>query len=206
MEEIVQEPIDGAGVISPFSPCLEPCALYQRFNGPAGIDLRRDTAKQIVHLRRVVTAATRERRVPDLIAVHGGSLAARPIHLPGDRPVMSRSVTLTDTAGCLVLDRVPGAVCLGACPLSPGAAGKRAVCDPGLADGWIEVAWSPPAEAGTARADLDAALDAFLSRRGLSRADLAGENIRIDLVYLGPSVGGCGRRLMIRTTALPPGG
>src|SRR5262245_19744505 len=68
-EELVQEPIDGVDVIEPLSPCLEPCALDQRLNGPVGINLRRDTAKQIVNLRRVVT-------------VHGGSLAARPIHLP----------------------------------------------------------------------------------------------------------------------------
>ena len=96
-------------------------------------------------------------------------------------------------------------MCLGACPPSPGAAGKRTACDPGLVDGWIEVAWSPPAEVGTARADLASALDAFLSQRGLSRADLAEDDIRIDLVYMGSSAGGCGRRLMIRTTALSSG-
>ena len=72
-------------------------------------------------------------------------------------------------------------------------------------DGWIEVAWSPPARSRTAKADLDAALDAFLSRRGLSLADLADDDIRIDLVYLGSSAGGCGRRLMIKTTVVPPG-
>jgi hypothetical protein len=71
-------------------------------------------------------------------------------------------------------------------------------------DGWIEVAWVPPAQSGTARADLDAALDAFLSRRGLSLADLTEDDIRIDLVYLGSGAGGCVRRLMIRTTAMPP--
>ena len=69
MEEIVQEPIDGVDVIEPLSPCQEPCILDQRFNGPVGIDLRRDTAKQIVNLRRILT-------------VHWGSLAARLIHLP----------------------------------------------------------------------------------------------------------------------------
>jgi hypothetical protein len=73
-------------------------------------------------------------------------------------------------------------------------------------DGWIEAAWSPPAEIGTARANLDATLDAFLSLRGLSRGGLAEDDIRIDLVYLGPGARGCGRRLMIRTTAVPPGG
>jgi hypothetical protein len=44
-----------------------------------------------------------------------------------------------------------------------------------------------------------------LSRRGLSLADLADDDIRIDLVYLGSSAGGCGRRLMIKTTVVPPG-
>src|SRR5689334_19752542 len=53
-----------------------------------------------------------------------------------------------------------------------------AVCDPGVGDDWIEVAWSPPAEAGTARADLGTALDTFLSQRSLGRADLAKDDRR----------------------------
>ena len=52
---------------------------------------------------------------------------------------------------------------------------------------------------------MDAALDAFLSQRGLSLADLTEDDLRIDLVYLGSGAGGCARRLMIRTTAVPPG-
>jgi hypothetical protein len=71
----------------------------------------------------------------------------------------------------------PDAVCQVAFPLGPGRGG-RAVCDLGVVDGWIEVARSPPAESGMARADLDA----FLSQRGLSRAALAEGDIRIDLV------------------------
>lgn len=79
------------------------------------------------------------------------------------------------------------------------------LCHFGVVDGWIEVAWIPPAQSGTAKADLDVALDAFLSRRGLSQADLSEDDIRIDLVYLGSDAGGCGHRLMIRATAVPPG-
>src|SRR5690348_6198449 len=92
-----------------------------------------------------------------------------------------------------------GAVCLRACPLSPGAASRRAVCDPGLVDGWIEVAWSPPPEAGTARADLDAALDAFLSQRGLSRAGLAEDDLRIGPGLHGTECRSLRARLMSRT-------
>ena len=51
-------------------------------------------------------------------------------------------------------------------------------------------------------AGLAAALDSFLSQRGLSRNEVANEDLRVDLVYLGPGKGRCARRLMIRSAPL----
>lgn len=60
------------------------------------------------------------------------------------------------------------------------------------------VAWFPLVRGGTANTEeLVVALDAFLFQRGLSRADLAEDDVWIDLVYLEPGAGGCGRRLMM---------
>src|SRR5579859_2536501 len=110
--ELLQEPVDGVGVIS-IVMTSERCILYQRFDGPTCVDLRRDAAKQIVHLRHVVDLlppCDQERRVPDLVAGHGLSLTAGPGHgplllirvlplpgkprclqLPGSRPSLPRS-------------------------------------------------------------------------------------------------------------------
>jgi hypothetical protein len=72
-------------------------------------------------------------------------------------------------------------------------------------DEWTDIAWLEPSK-GRAAFMTDQvvrrALDSFLSERGMSRSQLADDDIRIDMVYLGPAKGTCLRRLMIRTRAL----
>jgi len=80
---------------------------------------------------------------------------------------------------------------------------SRLRCHSGDVDDWLEVAWLEPDASTDPKAGLDLALDSFLSQRGLSRKNLADRDVRLDLVYLGPAWGGCAKRLMIRSTALP---
>jgi hypothetical protein len=70
--ELAQEPVDRVDVIGPFPPRLERGVRDQRPSRLAGVEFRRDTAKQIVDLDRAVTPSgpAPERRAPDLLAVH----------------------------------------------------------------------------------------------------------------------------------------
>jgi len=68
-------------------------------------------------------------------------------------------------------------------------------------DEWTEVAWLE-SEGGAFKAELARTLHAFLAERGMSRNEIADNDIRVDLVYLGPAKGRCARRLLVRTAAL----
>lgn len=68
-------------------------------------------------------------------------------------------------------------------------------------DEWTEVA-RLESERGPFKAELTRTLDVFLSKRGMSRNELADDDIRVDLVYLGPAKGRCARRVLVRTAAL----
>jgi hypothetical protein len=54
----------------------------------------------------------------------------------------------------------------------------------------------------TIKQEVSRALDSFLSERGMTRSQLSDDDIRIDLLYLGPAKVVCAHRVMIRTQAL----
>jgi hypothetical protein len=66
---------------------------------------------------------------------------------------------------------------------------------------WTEVA-RLESEGQPFKAELARTLDSFLSQRGMSRNELADDDIRVDLVYLGPAKGRCATRVLVRTAAL----
>jgi hypothetical protein len=67
---------------------------------------------------------------------------------------------------------------------------------------WIEVGWLESQGGPNVKAELARTLDSFLAQHGMSRIDIAADDIRVDLVYLGPAKGRCERRLLIRRAAL----
>jgi hypothetical protein len=70
---------------------------------------------------------------------------------------------------------------------------------------WTEVACVEPSKEQAPSAlkrEVSQALDSFLSDRGMTRSQLSDDDIRIDLLYLGPAKGVCAHRVMIRTQAL----
>ena len=67
---------------------------------------------------------------------------------------------------------------------------------------WVEVAWLEPKDHGNGMAEISGVLESWLSERGLTRSDIRDDDIRVDLVYLGPVRGACGTRIMIRATAV----
>jgi hypothetical protein len=68
-------------------------------------------------------------------------------------------------------------------------------------DQWTEVACLE-SDGAPFKAELARNLDSFLSARGMSRNEIADDDIRVDLVYLGPAKGRCARRVLVRTAAL----
>ena len=68
-------------------------------------------------------------------------------------------------------------------------------------DEWTEVAWLE-SEGGPFKAELARTLDTFLSERAMSRNEIADDDSRVDLVYLGPAKGRCARSVLVRTAAL----
>jgi hypothetical protein len=70
---------------------------------------------------------------------------------------------------------------------------------------WTCVIWVEPGSASDVKAELDGALNSFLSQHGLNRHSVSDDDIRMDVVYLGPDKGTCGYRLMIRTAVLSEG-
>lgn len=71
------------------------------------------------------------------------------------------------------------------------------------ADDWVEAARIEPSErSGDTSAQVRDRLDAFLADRGLSREAVTDSDLRIDNVYLGPQLGVCAIRLMVRAAAL----
>jgi hypothetical protein len=74
-------------------------------------------------------------------------------------------------------------------------------CDHGLVDEWTEVAWLE-SDGAAVQAQLERALASFLSQHGISRDSVADNDVRLDLVYLGPTKGRCAKRLMIRNDLL----
>jgi hypothetical protein len=69
---------------------------------------------------------------------------------------------------------------------------------------WTEAAWlgPPPVEERARHAEIESALDEWLTARGLARNDLDDSDIRIDVIYLGRETGQCATRVLIRTAAL----
>lgn len=78
-----------------------------------------------------------------------------------------------------------------------------------MLDDWIEVAWLEPTTQGDNRSsEVNAVLDAWLRDRGTMRDKVADDDIRIDLVYVGPERGAwhtrsltwanCGTRVLVR--------
>lgn len=67
---------------------------------------------------------------------------------------------------------------------------------------WTEVAWLEPEGQDNRMGDARAVLDGWLGERGLTRADISDDDVRFDLVYLGPGQGVCGTRIRIRTAAV----
>jgi hypothetical protein len=62
-------------------------------------------------------------------------------------------------------------------------------CKSGVVGEWTDVAWLEPSKGQTvSTTDMVRVLDSFLSERGMSRSQLA-DDIRADLVYLGPAKG-----------------
>jgi hypothetical protein len=72
-------------------------------------------------------------------------------------------------------------------------------------DDWTEVACVDPVSPSDDTAELARVLDSFLSQHGLDRRSVADDDIRIDVVYLGPDKGTCGYRLMVRAAVLSQG-
>jgi len=70
---------------------------------------------------------------------------------------------------------------------------------------WTEVAWLGPEGQDNRMNDVPRVLHEWLHERGLTRNDLQDDDVRLDLVYLGPTRGVCGTRIMVRTAALEPG-
>lgn len=67
---------------------------------------------------------------------------------------------------------------------------------------WVEVAWLEPQGHSNGMAEISDVLESWLSERGLTRSDIRDDDIRVDLVYLGPERGACGTRIMIRAPAV----
>lgn len=69
---------------------------------------------------------------------------------------------------------------------------------------WTEVAWFDPPEGSVdRRAQIDTALDDFLTQRGLNRSQIEDNDIQIRVTYMGPGKG-CGTHVLIRTASIPP--
>lgn len=67
---------------------------------------------------------------------------------------------------------------------------------------WVEVAWLGPEDHKSGMTEISDVLDSWLRERGLTRSGIRDDDIRVDLVYLGPERGACGTRIMIRATAV----
>jgi hypothetical protein len=67
---------------------------------------------------------------------------------------------------------------------------------------WTEVAWLEPEGQDNRMADAPAVLDGWLRERGLTRADISDDDVRLDLMYLGPTRGVCGTRICVRTSVI----
>jgi hypothetical protein len=66
-------------------------------------------------------------------------------------------------------------------------------------DEWIEVAWlEPTAEANNRSSEAKAVLGEWLRDHGIALDEVADDDIRIHLVYLGPERGVCGTRVLVR--------
>jgi hypothetical protein len=71
-------------------------------------------------------------------------------------------------------------------------------------DNWAEVATlEHPDDSADRKDELALALDVWLAERGCSRDMLTDEDLRLDLLYLGPGRG-CMTRLLVNVNALPP--
>ena len=71
-------------------------------------------------------------------------------------------------------------------------------CEAGaVADDWIEIGWVQPQGESEHHAEASRLLDAWLAQHRVSRAALADEDIRTDLVYLGLGKG-CDIRVLVR--------
>jgi hypothetical protein len=66
---------------------------------------------------------------------------------------------------------------------------------------WTQICWLEPNDAPL-KAELETALESFLSSHGISRDSIADDDVRLDVAYLGPANGHCARRLMIRTATM----
>jgi hypothetical protein len=76
------------------------------------------------------------------------------------------------------------------------------MCDADRVDDWTVIAVLEPDSSKDPRSQVAEVLEAFLAERGLSRACVGDDDIRIDIMYPGPGHGPCARRLMIRNVAL----
>jgi hypothetical protein len=92
---------------------------------------------------------------------------------------------------------------------APGDDGRRGrgprLCDSYVVGEWTEIACVEPSKEQapfTIKQEVSRALDSFLSERGMTRSQVSDDDIRIDLLYLGPAEGVCAHRVMIRPRAL----
>lgn len=68
-----------------------------------------------------------------------------------------------------------------------------------MTDDWIQVAYlEPTATEPDRRAAVDGVITEWVLAHGMAREELADDDIRIDLVYLGPDRGACATRVLIR--------